>query len=151
MARNTGPLSVAFREKPVVERQISMFPQTWQQTGLSRIQRNPSSVSFHTLVFRWVQLQSRCFHPCTYYHSRWVPASVPVVSVSLIHPIPHPEELHPPSAGTRPPIPWVSTPYPQDLYATTNRSREPGPEDYDVKSSNWVGSSTLVFSETAPG
>ncbi|CAB1114966.1 unnamed protein product [Ectocarpus sp. CCAP 1310/34] len=39
----------------------------------------------------------------------------------------------------------------QDLYATTNRSREPGPEDYDVKSSNWVGSSTLVFSETAPG
>eukprot|EP00903_Cladosiphon_okamuranus_P013133 g12248.t1 len=39
----------------------------------------------------------------------------------------------------------------QDLYATTNRTREPGQQDYDVKSTNWAGSSTMMFSETAPG
>ncbi|CAM9362294.1 unnamed protein product, partial [Hapterophycus canaliculatus] len=39
----------------------------------------------------------------------------------------------------------------QDLYITTNSSREPGPKDYDIKSTNWGGLTPLVFSETAPG
>lgn len=45
----------------------------------------------------------------------------------------------------------ASYPLGQDLYATTNRTREPGQQDYDVKSTNWAGSSTMVFSESAPG
>ncbi|CAM9344963.1 unnamed protein product [Scytosiphon promiscuus] len=39
----------------------------------------------------------------------------------------------------------------QDVFITTNSSREPGPTDYDVKSNTWGGSSAVVFSETAPG
>lgn len=39
----------------------------------------------------------------------------------------------------------------QDIYITTNRTREPGPNDYDAKGTNWAGSMTVMFSETATG
>lgn len=39
----------------------------------------------------------------------------------------------------------------QDLFLTTDRQREPGPTDYDVKGSDWAGSTTILFAESTPG